>query len=87
MRAVLDPFAVYSQGEDVLRNQLRALSRDQLENVVDAFGLREDVARNPLTAANEIALADEVVAVIRRRRVENLRRPSSSSSRDASPSR
>lgn len=87
MRAVLDPFAVYSQGEDVLRHQLRALSRDQIENVVEAFGIRDEVARNPLTVTSDIALADEVVAVIRRHRDRSVTRPSSSSSRDANPSR
>lgn len=51
------------------------------------FGLRDDVARTSRTVANDIALADEVVAVIRRRRAESVRRPSSSSSRDATPSR
>lgn len=87
MRAVLDPFAVYSQGEDVLRRQLRALSRDQIENVVEAFGIRDEVARNPLTVTSDIALADEVVAVIRRHRDRSVTRPSSFSSRDANPSR
>ncbi|MDQ6831507.1 MAG: hypothetical protein M3081_21815 [Gemmatimonadota bacterium] len=38
-RAVLDPFAVYAQGEDVLRRELGALDRDHLANIVSAFGL------------------------------------------------
>lgn len=86
MRAVLDPFAVFTQGEHVLRHQLRALSRDQVENVVEAYGLRNEVARNPLTVISDIALADEVVAAVRRRR-EGAATPPSSSTRDANPSR
>jgi hypothetical protein len=37
--AVLDPFAVYAQGEDVLRKELHALSPDHLETIVDAYDL------------------------------------------------
>lgn len=37
--AVLDPFAVYAQGEDVLRKELRALSPDHLDTIVDAYDL------------------------------------------------
>ena len=37
--AVLDPFAVYAQGEDVLRKELRALSPDHLETIIDAYDL------------------------------------------------
>ena len=36
-RAVLDPFEVYSQGEDVLRQQLSALDLPHLEQVVKAY--------------------------------------------------
>ena len=37
--AVLDPFAVYAQGEEVLRRELNALSLDHLETIVDAYDL------------------------------------------------
>lgn len=85
IRAVLDPFAVYAQGEDILRNQLRALTRDQVENIVEAYGIRNEVARNPLTVTSDIALADEVIAVVRRSREAGVRPPSSTSP-GASPS-
>jgi hypothetical protein len=38
-RAVLDPFAVYVQGEDVLRQELSALDAGHLVNIVRAYGL------------------------------------------------
>jgi hypothetical protein len=37
--AVLDPFRVYASGADMLRNQLNALSRDHLANIVKAYRL------------------------------------------------
>jgi hypothetical protein len=40
--AVLDPFRVYAAGANVLRGQLNALSRDQLGNIVKAYGLAHD---------------------------------------------
>lgn len=38
-RAVLDPFQVYLQGEDVLRSQLGALSEDQLRTIARDYAL------------------------------------------------
>lgn len=43
--AVLDPFAVYAQGEGVLRKELRALSPDHLETIVDAYDLESALIR------------------------------------------
>lgn len=37
--AVLDPFEVYVQGEDVLRQELNALDEDHLRNIIRAHGL------------------------------------------------
>lgn len=37
-RPILDPFEVYAQGEEVLRGELNALSRDHLEAIVTAYG-------------------------------------------------
>lgn len=37
--AVLDPFAVYAQGDAVLQGQLAALSPSQLRNIIRAYGL------------------------------------------------
>jgi hypothetical protein len=38
-RAVLDPFAVYAEGERILRQQLNALSEGQLRIILKAYGL------------------------------------------------
>ena len=38
-RAVLDPFAVYAEGDHVLEGQLEALDAGQLRNIVRAYGL------------------------------------------------
>jgi hypothetical protein len=37
--AVLDPFAVYAEGEDVLRRQLNALDAGHLRNIVRGYAL------------------------------------------------
>ncbi len=38
-RVILDPFEVYVQGEQILRSELNALSRDHLENIATAYGV------------------------------------------------
>lgn len=38
-RAVLDPFAVYGQGEEVLREELSALDAGHLRNIIQAYSL------------------------------------------------
>jgi hypothetical protein len=45
--AVLDPFVVVREGEDILRKQLLALSRDQLAGISKAYQLHVRVPRNP----------------------------------------
>jgi len=37
-RPILDPYAVYAQGEQILRSELGALSRDQVEVIATAYG-------------------------------------------------
>jgi len=39
-RAILDPFATYAQGENLLRGQLNALSQDNLVAIVEDYGLK-----------------------------------------------
>lgn len=61
-RAILDPFAVYGEGEDVLRSQLNALSRDQLMNIVTAYRLDA-----PITAhTTRVEVADAILRAVRR---------------------
>jgi len=40
--AILDPFATYAEGEQLLRRQLAALSHDHLVNIVKAYRLPVD---------------------------------------------
>jgi len=54
--AVLDPFSVYRKGEDLLRRQLAALSRDHLLAIVRAYDLHDGDVAGGLTAAELIAL-------------------------------
>ena len=64
---VLDPFQVYAEGEDLLRKQLLALSRDHVRNIVEAYGFAE--ADNPdwVRTASHAVLADRVVDRVRER--------------------
>ena len=59
--AVLDPFAVYAQGEDVLRKELRALSPDHLEAIVDAYDLE---GAHSLAAEGSDRTSDRLIAAI-----------------------
>ena len=63
--AVLDPFSVYLKGEDLLRRQLAALSRDHLLAIVRAYDLADGVTAEALTVPELIAL---VVARVSERR-------------------
>ena len=61
MHAVLDPIAVYAQGEDILRSQLLALSRDHLLTIVEAYDLRID----GLASMSHRDLVDAIVTASR----------------------
>lgn len=65
-RAVLDPFQVFAQGDDVLRDQLLAMSEAQLRNIAAAYGLLDPAYALTLTRP---ALAGEIVEAVRRRAV------------------
>jgi hypothetical protein len=54
--AVLDPFSVYLKGEDLLRRQLAALSRDHLLAIVRAYDLDDGVTPDAATAPELIGL-------------------------------
>lgn len=64
--AVLDPFAVYAQGEQVLRQQLGALGTDHLRSVVREHSL---VAEHEvdLHEMQHATLVDLIVAAVRKR--------------------
>lgn len=64
--AVLDPFAVYAQGEDVLRKELNALDAGHLRNVIRAYGLVKGLEVD-LDVAERSSLAEAIVADVRDR--------------------
>lgn len=64
-RAILDPFQVYSQGEQILRGELNALARDHLENIATGYGM-EIHGTGGIKAASREDLIDAIVADARR---------------------
>lgn len=63
--ALIDPFAVHAQGEDVLRQELLALSTDHLNSIIAAYGLDADVGLPP--AASHDTRVAAIVAAVRAR--------------------
>lgn len=63
--AVLDPYAVYRQGEDVLRGQLLALSRDQLNTVIAQYDLGAPVPPVPRGPLGYADVVDRILVRIR----------------------
>jgi len=63
--AVLDPYAVLRQGEGVLRGQLLALSRDQLNAVIEQFDLGVLVPAIPRGPAGYADAVDRIIARVR----------------------
>ncbi len=64
-RPILDPFAVYAQGEHILRSELNALSRDQVEAIASAYGLSAPGSSADFTAQTGSDLVDTVVQGVR----------------------
>lgn len=64
--AVLDPFDVYAQGEDVLREELAALHEGHLRNILRAHGLVKEEEID-LMAVSRPTLAEMIVAAVRKR--------------------
>ena len=60
VRAILDPFATYAQGEDLLRGQLTALSHDNLVAIVEDYAL-------PVHGTSDMRssrLVDEIIGAV-----------------------
>lgn len=66
--AVLDPYSVYRQGDDVLRRQLLALSREQLNAVIAQYDLGPPV---PYAPRGPLGYADAVERVMARIRASS----------------
>lgn len=64
-RAVLDPFAVYAQGENVLRRELAALSVDHLRNIIHAYDLDDATGETPSSQSQPELIARIMNAVNR----------------------
>jgi hypothetical protein len=64
--AVLDPFRVYSEGDEVLRGQLGALSAGQLRNIIKAYELYDydDAELEAMTEAELAALIMQRVSYL-----------------------
>ena len=63
--AVLDPYAVYRQGEGVLRGQLLALSRSQLNAVIRQYNLGAPVPATPRSSPSYADAVDRIILRIR----------------------
>ena len=64
--AILNPFEVYAQGEDLLREELGALDEGHLRNIMRAHDLISDEEMD-LLVLRRPALVDMIVAAVRRR--------------------
>lgn len=64
--AVLDPFHVYAQGEEVLRRELAALDPLHLRNIIHAYDL-PPADELDLLHMSRTALAELIVSAIRKR--------------------
>lgn len=62
--AVLDPISTYAQGEQLLRKQLLALSRDNLVNIIKAYRLEMEPGYESFTAKR---LVDGIVSAVKQR--------------------
>lgn len=60
-RPILNPFLVYAEGPDLLQQQLNALSRDQLANIVRWYDLPVDV---DLETASGAEIARDIASSI-----------------------
>jgi hypothetical protein len=64
-RPILDPYAVYAQGEHILRSELGALSRDQVETIATAYGFTPPSASDSFEKARGSDLVEAVVEGVR----------------------
>jgi hypothetical protein len=66
-RVVLDPFLTYVEGENLLRNQLHALSPDHLHNIIEAYRFGDGDEPNWAQTAPKDALVERIVDRVRAR--------------------
>ena len=63
-RPILDPFQVYAQGEEILRRELTALSRDHVESIAIGYGIAASRALR-VDQASKSDLIDAIVGAAR----------------------
>jgi hypothetical protein len=83
-RVVLDPFLTYAEGEELLRGQLNALSRDHLQNIVEGYGFVGVQERDWARLASADAMTERIVERVRAR-YEGATAPGTESEREAAP--
>jgi len=68
-RAILDPFQTYAEGEDLLRAQLNALSRDHLVGIIEVYGFAGPAGGGEgwTRKTSESELANRIVEAVRAR--------------------
>lgn len=64
-RPILDPFAVYAQGEHILRSELGALSPEQVETIATAYGFARPGRPDDSGNSTSRDLVDTVVNGVR----------------------
>jgi hypothetical protein len=65
-RAVLDPFRVYAQGEEVLRQELTALAPAHLRTIIRFYGLVDESTLD-IEKMSRAGLSELIVAAVRKR--------------------
>ncbi|MDP9203339.1 MAG: hypothetical protein M3P26_15610 [Gemmatimonadota bacterium] len=64
-RPVLDPFQVYAQGEEILRGELNALSRDHIESIVTAYRIDTSRSSSGIESPSTADLIETIVGEVR----------------------
>jgi hypothetical protein len=66
-RTILDPYQVFAEGEHLLRNQLRALSHDHVQNIAEAYQFVDAADPAWVRTASTDALVERIVERVRAR--------------------
>ena len=62
---ILDPYSVYSQGEDILRSELSALSRSHVETIASTYGFSPKDSPADLSESSSQTLINAIVEGVR----------------------
>lgn len=84
-RVVLDPFLAYAEGEDLVRGQLRALSRDHLQNIVEGYGFVGPHEREWPRLASSGAMIERIIERVRARYIAAASAPGRALEQEAGP--